>query len=92
MSQLGDEAAPRPKLPDFPSMKARKARALLRRLGYRAVPGRGKGSHTVLECEGRPNITWARHDKYTMAPGEVRKLLLKEAALTIDEAREVLGK
>ena len=44
-----------------------------------------------LLCEGRPDIIWARHDKYTMAPGEVRKLLLKEAGLSVDEAKEVLG-
>ena len=76
--------------PGFPAIKSKKMRKLLRELGYRAVPGRGKGSHTVLEAEGRPQIVYAFHDKEEIGPVMVRKILVKQVGLTIDEAKELM--
>lgn len=77
---------------EFPSMKATKLLQILKKnLGYRSVAKSGPGSHTWLEAEGRPRIRWAFHNKVTLAPGLVRKVLVQEAGLTIEEAREVLG-
>jgi len=75
----------------FPSVKARKMRAILRKLGYRAIPGMGKGSHTVLRCDGRGNILFAYHDKDTVSGMRVKKMLTTEAGMTLDEAKEVMG-
>lgn len=77
----------------FPSMKATKLRAILKsRLGYRVVPGRGKGGHSIYEAEGRPRVVWGFHNKRSLAPIEVRNVLVKQAGLTIDEAKEVLSR
>lgn len=72
-------------------MKARKMRKLLRQMGYRPLPGMGQGSHTVLACEGRGNILFAYHDKETIPPFRVKSVLVTEAGMTVQEAREVLG-
>lgn len=76
----------------FPSMKATKLRQILKkRLGYRLVPKSGHGSHVFLEAEGRPRILWAFHNGVTLAPGLVRTVLTRQAGLTLEEAREVVG-
>lgn len=76
----------------FPSMKATKLRQILKKkLGYRVVPKSGHGSHMFLDAEGRPRILWAFHNGDTLAPGLVRSVLVKQAGLTLDEAREVAG-
>lgn len=77
--------------PRFPSMKARKMRRVLRSIGYRPLPGMGQGSHTVLGCDGRGNILFAWHDKQTIPHFRVKSMLVKEAGMTVQEAREVLG-
>lgn len=78
-------------VPGFPSMKAKKMRALLRREGYRPVPGRGRGSHTVLVCPGREGqILFAFHDRATIGPVLIRKLLVKEAGYSITEAERLV--
>lgn len=73
----------------WPSMKSKKARAYLRALGYRET--RRSGSHCILECEGRPRVVYARHDKVTLSPGEVRSLFLRDVKLSSDEISEVFG-
>ena len=72
----------------WPSMKAKKLRALLRGLGYHKV--RGQGSHEVLHAEGRPRIVYAFHSSATIPGGLVRNILVKQAGLTLDEAKEVV--
>jgi predicted RNA binding protein YcfA (HicA-like mRNA interferase family) len=59
----------------FPSLKAKQLLAILERksLGYRVV--RQSGSHRRLESPGRPPFTFAFHDKATIKPALVRKLL-----------------
>lgn len=76
----------------FPSMKARELLRVLKfDLGYTEVPKRGKGSHTVLVADGRPRITWGFHVKRTLAPRTVREVLVRQAGLTVEGAKEVLG-
>lgn len=76
--------------PGFPSMKAKRLLALLRSLGYQPVPGRGKGSHTVLRSEGRPQIIYAFHSNEEIGPVLLRRILIRNVGLTLDEALEVL--
>lgn len=74
----------------FRSLKAKKLLAILERkpLGYRVT--RQSGSHRRLEAEGRPSFTFAFHDKATLGPALVRKILVEDAGLAEDEARELL--
>lgn len=75
---------------DFPSMKAKRLLAVLERqpLGYRTV--RRSGSHRTLKAEGRRTIVFAFHDRDTVAPGLVRRILVREAGLTEEEALKLL--
>ena len=74
----------------FPSLKARALLAVLSRepLGYRVV--RQSGSHRRLEAPGLPPLTLAFHDRATIAPGLVRKILVDDIGLTEDDARRLL--
>ena len=74
----------------FPSIKAKKLLGILERapLDYRVV--RQSGSHRRLESEGRPSFTFAFHDKATIRPALVRKILVKDVGLAEDEARKLL--
>lgn len=65
-------------------------RLLQRELGYSEVAGGSGGSHTWLEAEGRPRIRWAFHDRRELAPIEVKKVLVEQAGLTLERAREVV--
>jgi predicted RNA binding protein YcfA (HicA-like mRNA interferase family) len=75
---------------DFPSMKARRLLAILMRepLGYRVV--RQTGSHRTLTAPGRPRVLFAWHDKQTLPPGLVRKVLIRDVRLDEHEARRLL--
>jgi predicted RNA binding protein YcfA (HicA-like mRNA interferase family) len=74
-------------------MKARKLRSLLEReLGYKAIPGRGKGSHRQLESPNRPTLLFAFHDGDTISPARVRSILVKQVGLTLDEAKDVVSR
>ncbi|GAA2250563.1 hypothetical protein GCM10010402_01720 [Actinomadura luteofluorescens] len=61
---------------------------VLQKLGYEIV--RQRGSHRRLECEGRPPITFAFHDRRSLTPTEVRDILVKQAELSCEEAVEVV--
>lgn len=63
-------------------------RLLIKELGYRERPSSG-GSHSKLVADGRPTITWAFHNR-EMAPLEVKRVLVNQAGLTLEEAREVV--
>ncbi len=71
-------------------MKAGALLAVLARepLAYREV--RRTGSHRRLESSGRPSLTFAFHDGQTLAPGLVRKILVKDVGLSADEAVRLL--
>jgi predicted RNA binding protein YcfA (HicA-like mRNA interferase family) len=75
---------------DFPSMKARRLLAILMRapLNYRVV--RQTGSHRILRAPGRPQILFAPHDRVTVSPGVVRKILVRDVCLDEREARRLL--
>ncbi|MDF2741345.1 MAG: hypothetical protein K0S88_2715 [Actinomycetia bacterium] len=65
----------------FPSMKARQLLAVLSRppLRYRVV--RQTGSHRLpRSAAGYPPLTFAWHDGATVAPGLVRKVLVRQVA------------
>lgn len=72
-------------------MSARKFRRtiLQGRLGYRLVPGRGKGSHRFYAAEGRPPVMFAYHDNDNLGGSELRSILTHQVGLTVDEARRV---
>jgi predicted RNA binding protein YcfA (HicA-like mRNA interferase family) len=71
-------------------MKAAKLLAVLCRkpLGYRVV--RQTGSHRTLMAPGRPRVLFAWHDRQTLPPGLVRKVLIRDVRLDEDEARRLL--
>jgi predicted RNA binding protein YcfA (HicA-like mRNA interferase family) len=77
-------------MPEFPSMKARALLAVLTRapLNYRIV--RQNGSHRHLVAEGRGRILFSAHDRKTIPPGLVRKYLVNDAGLSVDEALDLL--
>ena len=74
----------------FPSLKASRFVAILMRepIGYRIV--RQIGSHRRLEAEGRAALVLSFHDRTTMPPGLVRKILVSDVGLSEDEARGLL--
>jgi predicted RNA binding protein YcfA (HicA-like mRNA interferase family) len=74
----------------FPSLKARQLRRVLEAepLGYRVV--RQTGSHRTMRSAGRPTITFAFHDRATLAPGLVREVLVRRVGLSEDEALRLL--
>jgi predicted RNA binding protein YcfA (HicA-like mRNA interferase family) len=77
-------------LSDFPSMKARELLAVLMRepLNYEIV--RQRGSHRRLKAPGRPPLTFAFHDRATVGPGLVRKVLCQDVGLSEEDALKVL--
>ena len=74
-------------------MKARQLLAVLSRppLRYRVI--RQTGSHRLLRsAAGDPPLTFAWHDGATVAPGLVRKVLVRQVGLSVQEALRCLGK
>jgi predicted RNA binding protein YcfA (HicA-like mRNA interferase family) len=75
----------------FPSLKARQLLAVLQRepLLYRVE--RQKGSHRLLVSDaGYPDLRFSFHDRITLAPGAVRKILVDDIGLTPAQARKIL--
>ncbi len=70
-------------------MKASDLLALLKGIGYEV--DKQSGSHKKLKCDGRPTLTFSFHDGQEIAPGLVRKILLKDVQLKADEANRLLG-
>jgi len=65
-------------------------RLLTRQLGYRVVSQRG--SHKKLEADGRPTVIFSYHDGGTVSPRAVKDILVRQVGLTLDEAKEVIGR
>jgi predicted RNA binding protein YcfA (HicA-like mRNA interferase family) len=61
---------------------------LLSRLGHEEE--RRSGSHRRLVAAGRPDVTFAFHDRASLSPGVVRSILVRQVGLTVDEALEVV--
>jgi hypothetical protein len=74
---------------EFPSLKARQLLCILGHLGYR-VSRHGGSSHRWLAAEGRPTLQFAYHDRVSISPARVRKILVKEVGLTVEEALKVI--
>jgi predicted RNA binding protein YcfA (HicA-like mRNA interferase family) len=73
----------------FPSLKARQLlRVLTRELGYAVV--RQSGSHRRMEAAGRPPITFSFHDRQTIRPATVKKILCDQVGLSEDDALRLL--
>jgi predicted RNA binding protein YcfA (HicA-like mRNA interferase family) len=73
----------------FPSLKARQLlRVLSRELGYEVV--RQSGSHRRMEASGRPPISFSFHDRQTIRPATVKKILCDQVGLSEDEALRLL--
>lgn len=70
-------------------MSAADLMRVLNSLGYEADPETRKGSHVWLVAAGRPNIRWAFHNR-EVSPIEVRRVLVQQAGLSIDEARKAV--
>lgn len=77
-------------VPQFPSLKARQLLRVLEAepLSYRVV--RRSGSHRRLQAPGRPPITFSFHDRQTIRPATVKKILCRQVGLDQDEALRLL--
>jgi predicted RNA binding protein YcfA (HicA-like mRNA interferase family) len=76
---------------DFPSLKARKLLAVLKRepLGYKIA--RQKGSHRKMKSRnGYPALTFSWHDGATIGPGLVEKTLVEDVGLDRADALNLL--
>lgn len=51
---------------------------------------RATGSHRKLVAAGRPPLFFAFHDRADVPPGLVRKILVKDVGLSVDEAEDLL--
>jgi predicted RNA binding protein YcfA (HicA-like mRNA interferase family) len=71
-------------------LKAKRLLAVLERkpLSYRVV--RRAGSHRWLLSPDYPPLLFAFHDRATIPPQVVRKILLRDVGLAVDEARKLL--
>ena len=78
-------------VPQFPSLKARELRRVLERepLGYSVE--RQQGSHATLKSARYPELHLAFHDGQTLAPGLVKKILVKDVGITEDAALALIG-
>ena len=74
----------------FRSMKARELLRVLMRepLGYEFH--RGDGSHMRLRSKDRPDLLFAFHDGQTVPPLLVKKILVKDVGLSVEEAQSLL--
>lgn len=79
--------------PAFPSLKANKLlRALCREpLGYR-ITHTGSSHRRLTSEAGYPPLLFAFHDRQTIAPGLVRKILCKDVGLDQATALGILGR
>jgi predicted RNA binding protein YcfA (HicA-like mRNA interferase family) len=77
-------------MPPFPSMKAKRLLAILMRepLNYRIA--RQRGSHRWMVAPGRPSFTFPYHDRATLRPHQVKRVLVHEVGLEESEALDLL--
>lgn len=71
-------------------MKAKRLLRILTSDPLRYEITRQLGSHRRLRADGRPTLTWAFHDGRTLAPVEVRRVLVNHVGLAEDEALRLL--
>lgn len=73
---------------DFPSLKARRLLSILEGLGFETV--RRRGSHRIM-ANGDRRLVFAFHDKHTIKGGLVKKVLMRDAGLTEEEAKALVS-
>jgi len=75
----------------FPSLKAKIFYRVLTSepLNYR-LKRKGSGSHRILFYEGRETINFSWHDNEEISGQIIKKVLIKNARLTIEQAWEVI--
>lgn len=71
----------------YPSMKPRALLKVLRGLGYHEEQHNG-GSHRWV-TNGTKRFRWAFHDRQTISPGLVKKILTRDVGLSDDEAKRL---
>jgi predicted RNA binding protein YcfA (HicA-like mRNA interferase family) len=71
-------------------MKARRLRAVLERQPFNYRAARQSGSHRRLLSPDYPPLLFAFHDKATIPPWMVRKILIQDLGLAEAEARKLL--
>ena len=75
----------------WPSLTWPELWRILRRKPLCYEVARQRGSHRTLKSKaGYPDLLLAFHDRATLPPGLVRKILTKDVGLTEEEARELL--
>jgi predicted RNA binding protein YcfA (HicA-like mRNA interferase family) len=57
-------------------------------LGYRVISQ--TGSHRKLEALDRPSLRLSFHDRQEIPGGLVRKILVEDVGLSVDEARKLV--
>jgi predicted RNA binding protein YcfA (HicA-like mRNA interferase family) len=72
---------------DFPSLKSKKLLALLKREPLSYEVKRQNGSHRRLESTNDfPTLSFSFHDKATVGPGAVEKVLTQDVGLSKADA------
>jgi predicted RNA binding protein YcfA (HicA-like mRNA interferase family) len=75
----------------FPSLKARALLGVLCREPLAYEVSRQKGSHRVLDSRnGYPRLGFSFHDRATVPPGVVRKILVRDVGLGETEALKMI--
>ena len=70
-------------------MKARELYRLLEGcLDYQVI--RQTGSHRTMKAPGRRTLHLAFHESQSIPPGLVRKILVKDVGLSVDDAKALL--
>jgi predicted RNA binding protein YcfA (HicA-like mRNA interferase family) len=76
---------------DFPSLKARRLLAILEREPLAYETTRQSGSHRRMESRnGYPPLGFSFHDRVTIPPRTVRKILVQDVGLTEDQAKRLV--
>lgn len=71
-------------------MKARALRRVLEKHPLSYAANTTSGSHTKMTSATYPDLLFAFHDGDTVPPHLVKKILVKDVGLTVDEARALL--
>lgn len=75
----------------FPSLKAKRLLAVLKREPLAYVQVRCVGSHRTLRSKyGYPDLMFSFHEDTELAPGLVKKILTKDVGLGEEDARKLL--
>jgi predicted RNA binding protein YcfA (HicA-like mRNA interferase family) len=72
---------------DFPSMRARDLLRVLKRKPLSYSASTQEGSHRKMtSAAGYPDLLFSFHERQTLAPGLVRKIMVKDVGLTPEQA------